>query len=303
VKPDAVGTREGAPGPDARAAGPACTQVLRACEAAAGEPIVANRDITPRGRPGKRVFFIQFASGSKLKLSFSSKGAHARVDLRNAYLRAIPSANFSRIVLHGDHWVASEWIDGTPLSELALSSDLLEQAARLLQAVHRANVHPESGAEEAVMKRVRATLEEKLRLLGTHGMVFREQAAKILDLHGGLARQRRAISLVHGDFAPSNLVLSQGRLYSVDNEDMGLHSPDYDLCRAITMWDEWNGAGERLFAAYAATTGRQLSPRARLFWTLFDLVYRAGYALAQFGERDGFCATRLGQVLELEVGR
>jgi hypothetical protein len=86
-------------------------------------------------------------------------------------------------------------------------------------------------------------------------------------------------------------------LYSVDNEKMRFHVTDYDVCRAVTFWEEWNSSGGRLLDAYSEQSSRRFARQNLYFWGAFDLVYRISYRISSFGEFNEFCVMRLRQLL------
>ena len=110
------------------------------------------------------------------------------------------------------------------------------------------------------------------------------------------------LGLAHGDFSPDNLVLRRNLLFSVDNDKLRLRPLDYDLCRAVSLWDEWNSSGSALFDAYAEISQRNFSPESLFFWGVFDLVYRVSYRIS-LGEDNQFLKQRLRQVLATGVFR
>ena len=92
-------------------------------------------------------------------------------------------------------------------------------------------------------------------------------------------------------------------MYSVDNDKMRLHVTDYDVCRAVTFWNEWNLSGTRFLEAYAKQSSRSLDRKSLLFWGIYDLVYRTSYEICAIGEFNKFCIMRLSEILRTGVFR
>lgn len=136
-----------------------------------------------------------------------------------------------------------------------------------------------------------------LPVLERHGLLSVAQSSAVRDLAEAVMAQDLPITLIHGDFAPANLVLAQDRMVAVDNERLCEHVALFDLCRAANFWDEWNGSGRVLRATYERLSGYKPSGQAMLFWTILDLAYRTSFRLRYFGERSGFCSGRLSELV------
>ena len=274
---------------------------LDICAAEHGATIVACEEITPHARPGKSAHRVQLSDGALLKLSVSDKPLHAEVALRQAYLDAAGPEHFSRILLHGDNWIASEWIEGTVLSEADEPHHFADRAAALLQRIHRAEPLPVAPDPAGLAREVREKLEGNLDGLTRCKVLSGSQARRLLAMRERALEESTAPGLTHGDFAPDNLVIAESRLVAIDNEDMGIHVPEYDLCRAVNFWDESVGFSHLLLRSYEALSRRTLEPEIRCFWTFYDLAYRARWAIDQFGDRDGYCVVRLTHLLQTEL--
>ena len=82
----------------------------------------------------------------------------------------------------------------------------------------------------------------------------------------------------------------------MDNEKLSGHASDYDLCRAVNLWDEWNSSGTTLLDAYNECSRRGVARESLFFWGIFDLAYRISYRIS-LGEFNDFCIRRLRQML------
>jgi thiamine kinase-like enzyme len=267
-----------------------------ACEAKLGEQFSSAKDITSIPNADRAVLLIQFASGLKLKLRIFAQDNYY-FEQNNRLIEALGSANFPRVLCSGEGWVAFEWIPGRTVSQQACSQEIVREAARLLTAIHNAAIEPGAGTAETILKEVRLKLDEKLPVLVSNNIVSVSQSQRVSNLCNSLSAGGLNISLIHGDFSPANLVVHGKDLFAVDNEKMRLHVTDYDVCRAVTFWDEWNLSGCRLLDAYLEASRRTFAVDSLFFWGIFDLVYRISYRLASLSELNEFCVTRLRQIL------
>jgi thiamine kinase-like enzyme len=266
--------------------------------AESGRRIIGLREITTLPVPGKSVFRVSMSDEAKLKLSFCNKFNAQDIERRIESLDAIPSTKATRVLLYGEGWSLSEWVAGTPLSECDISAEIIEQAARLLNEFHRAPVTIADSQREAVLEGVTNRLSHYMGILQEAGLLSALESDWIFSLFDEVSRSELRMSLVHGDFSPANLVLSPTGVFSIDNEHIDLHVADYDLCRAVNLWQENNGLGNQLHAAYESCSSTQMSASSHLFWMLYDLVYEIGWRRKQFKKRSEFGIDRLQLLLQ-----
>lgn len=271
--------------------------ILETCEAALGDEVRSTENIASLPNPDRAVLLVRFASGLRVKLRIA-KLATSRVEPDGGLVERIDFGGFPKVLIRGDGWAASEWIEGNTVAEHGADPEILDKAGHLLAAVHRARIDPVAGAPEAVLDDVRRKLREKLPVVISHGIITGDQSRRVADLGELLAASRVEMSLIHGDFSPSNLVLRGGEPYSVDNDKMTFHASDYDACRAATLWDEWNESGQSLLESYWKHSCRSASPESLFFWSVFDLVCRISYRVSSFGEFNQFCITRVRELLQ-----
>lgn len=270
--------------------------VLDACEAELGEQVRSAEDITSLPHPERAVLLIQFESGLRIKV-FISVPDDGGFERSSRLMEAVGSGNFPRVLIRGDGWAAFEWVEGKTISQEGFSQDIVHRAARLLTAIHCATVEAVAGTPETVLNEVRLKLNERLPVLVSNEIISVAQSRRVTDLCDSLSADSLNLSLIHGDFSPANLVVRGSELYSVDNEKMRVHVTDYDVCRAVTFWDEWNSSGGRLLDAYLEQSSRRFTRQSLFFWGIFDLVYRISYRVSSFGELNDFCVMRLREVL------
>lgn len=256
-------------------------QALKRCENSLNDRISSVTDITSIPVAERVVLRVEFAGGLKIKLVAS--------DYKQEW--ELPPMNVPRALIVDENWAAFEWIDGPTLRQHGLTSDLLSEAARFLAKLHSLEV-PDSPAE--VLERVDLKLKQKLPVLVSNKIISETEHDAIVSL--GRSMAMFDVSLIHGDFSPDNLVVRRAELFSIDNDRVTAHASDYDLVRAVNLWDEWNSSGAALFDAYSECSPRDVAAEHLFFWGIFDLVYRISYRLSR-GETNDFCIKRLRRIL------
>lgn len=277
-------------------------RVLEICETKWNDQIRSIADITSIPSIERLVLLVQFANGLKIKLSVSALD-HNRFEENKRLLSAIGSENFSRVLVSGNGWAAFEWIEGATLRQRGVDDKIVRQAAQLLTTIHNATIDPDAEMAETTLKEVRLKLEEKLSLLVSKKVISDSQSQTVLDLCSSITTDTVNISLIHADFSPDNLVVRGNELYSVDNDKIRHQFTDYDVCRAVSLWDEWNLSGGALLDAYREVSRRSLASESLFFWGTFDLIYRISYRISSAGEFNQFCIDRLRQILTTGVFR
>jgi hypothetical protein len=276
--------------------------ILEICEAEFGQEVRSAEDITSIPRVDKAALLVQFTSGLRIKLCISA-ASDGSLEQSNQFLKKIGSAGFPRVLIRGDGWAAIEWIEGETLSRRRFSQDIMRQAVHLLTGIHTARIKPVTGIPQRILNEVRLNIKQRLPVLVSNGILSDLQSQRVADLGDSISADSLEISLIHGDFSPNNLVVQGKKVYSVDNDKMRLHVTDYDVCRAVTFWNEWNLSGPRFLEAYAKQSSRSLDRESLLFWGTYDLVYRTSYRISALGEFNNFCIMRLSEILRTGVFR
>jgi hypothetical protein len=276
--------------------------ILRNCEMEFGQEVCSAEDITSIPRADKVALLVQFANGLRIKLCIFAAGDWS-LEQGNQYLGKVASGRFPRVLAQGDRWAAMEWIEGETLSRRTASHDVMCQAVSLLTAIHAARIEPAPGIAERIRNEVRLNIKQRLPVLVSNGILSDLQSQRVADLGDATLAGSLDISLIHGDFSPDNLVVQGGQVYAIDNDRVRLHVTNYDICRAVTFWNEWNLSGTRFLEAYAKRSSRSLDPASLLFWGVYDLVYRTSYRISVVGEFNRFCVMRLSETLRTGVFR
>jgi tRNA A-37 threonylcarbamoyl transferase component Bud32 len=144
--------------------------------------------------------------GSVPALIFEDETAHLLA------MSAVPSPheNFKTLLLAGE-----------------ISPDLIAQAATMLACLHRRGVELRNQLEPVFADR---SFFESLRLEPYYLYAAQQQPAATAYLHQLVdATRARAISLVHGDFSPKNMLVHAGRLVLLDQEVIHFGDPAFDV--------------------------------------------------------------------------
>ena len=270
-------------------------QALNRCELVFKDPISSVSDITSIPNAKQVALQVEFASGLKVKLVVGASVQWSFNDFAQ-WLELLPRANVPQVLVVDEQWAAFEWIEGPTLRQHGLNDSLLHEAARFLSKIHSLKTPVPSHGCKEVLSWVHRKLKQKLPVLVWNDIISEEEHDEILNLSRSMSNKTFEISLIHGDFSPDNLVIRGTELWSVDNEKLTGHASDYDLCRAVNLWDEWNSSGTALLNAYNECSGQGIARESLFFWEAFDLVYRISYRIS-LGEFNEFCISRLRQTL------
>lgn len=268
-------------------------QALNRCELVLQDPISSVSDITSIPNARQVALQVEFASGLKVKLVVTGSDHKSFEHLKRTF-ELLP-VNVPRVLIVDKQWAAFEWIEGPTLREHGLNDGLLHEAARFLSNIHSLKI-PEPQASKAVLSGVHRKLKQKLPVLVSNEIISEKERDEILNLSRSMSNKTFEVSMIHGDFSPDNLVIHGTELWSVDNEKLTGHASDYDLCRAVNLWDEWNSSGAALLDAYYKISRRSAAGESLFFWGVFDLAYRISYRIS-LGEVNDFCIRRLRQML------
>lgn len=235
------------------------------------------RTITDLGawRSGRATYRITLDGGREIKArrhQGRTRGARAA-----AFARALGDAGFPAPVAVVDRVTIEEWVDGTPLSELRLTGELVDEAANLLGRLHAVTSLPHlSDLPDRPDRRVRSQQSTAFLWRG-----FDRQLVDLTDAGVLGAAERRRLAtvarrgfppvatrgLTHGDFCATNLVsVRDHALVCVDNEAVGFGFLDEDLARTWCRWPMPAWAWTRFRTRYARWGYPPATPPADLAW-------------------------------------
>lgn len=233
---------------------------LLAALAALGLEPRAWHELSRFGRPPRRrgAYRVELRDGRTVKGRVCLTEADgARVAALQDRLRDLPLPR--RLARHGRVLVEA-WVDGTPVAPDAHDPGLLDDAARLLAAIHRATLEgPPRGGDvgDDPTAALRTTACARLEELRATAVLDDAQAHTLARALAAPPRAAEGTSVVHGDFCAANLVRAHdGRLVVVDNELLDTGPPDYDLGMTWYRWPLDDADAGRFERAYATHAGR-----------------------------------------------
>jgi len=268
-------------------------EALNRCEVITQHPITSVTDITSIPNDKRVALLVEFVDGARVKLVVAPSDEFS---VSSGILKLSPEVNVPRVLAVEKGWAAFEWIEGPTLRQHGLTDSLLHEAARLLLNIHSLKTTPSLATSESVLSHVQYKLRQNLPVLVENKIITEQERDVILNLAHSMYDQKFDISLIHGDFSPDNLVVRGADVFSVDNEKLTDYATDYDLCRAVSLWDEWNSSGSALLESYCEHSGRNVSRNDLVFWGVFDLTYRVSYRIS-LGQFNRFCIQSLRHIL------
>lgn len=244
-------------------------------EVVSAEPVSPLRGL---GHP-RTAFRVDLSDGRRVKLRrLSEVGEAAELE---RLLAALAPIGFPQVLARRARCLVLEWIPGRLLSDEPEAAGWIDAAGALLGRMHR--TCPEGAALPAARP---ATAEldrcdSQLAALVAAKRLTRPEADA---LAGAIVRntpERPTHGIVHGDFAPENLVIdAAGALHAIDNEVVRIGILDLDLARTWSRWPMPGRSWVSFLAAYAAASGRSCDDDALVGWKLRTLVVSAWYRSA-----------------------
>lgn len=266
--------------------------ILSICEKELGAEVCSVQNISPLCYQQKSAFLIRFSDGRAAKLRITeAKGICFETNIK--LVQKIGASNFPKVLIFEDGWTLFDWVEGETILKQGATPGVLDRAGWLLTSIHAARASTDRATRTNILRKVQRKLQQKLPVLVSKHVITAVQSNRIRELGDALSPENLDVRLIHGDFSPANLVVHGNELLSIDNENIRLHVADYDVCRAVAYWDEWNSSGQHLLTSYLQHSGRTLAPESLYFWEVFDLVYRISHRILHFGEFNSFYISRL----------
>ena len=271
---------------------------FEAVAAALGETGFRPRDIRclsvrPAAMAPRASYRVGLACGATVKVRRMESGEAAR---QQQHRRAGLPPGFTRVLARAGAFLIEEWIDGRPLTDAAPAAPLLDQAGRLLAALHAVAAPGEpqgptvAGWADATRARLGTLREAGVLDAATTATLI---AIVTADTPGAEPAHR----LVHTDVCGENLVVTpQGHLYAVDNEHMAIDAPGLDLGRSWYRWGLGDADWVRVRTAYRTAGGPDDAVAHEPFWRIAGTAISACIRLR--GSRTGL-AVPLDRLREL----
>ena len=196
-------------------------------------PLVA---ATPLGAlSASPAFRLQFADGRVLKGRRLRSAMEAE---RIEYiLRCADHPCFPQVLARHHTAILSDWIDGTPLNQVPLTSDLARRCGALHGALHGIPLPPDTPHRPHTGHGSADRLRQGLDQLVQTGLIEEGEARALLALALDYAPATSAVGFVHCDFCSENIVRREsGDLRVVDHDTLTVAAMDYDLGRTWYRW-------------------------------------------------------------------
>ena len=246
-----------------------------------GAEVVSAESVSPLrglGHP-RTAFCVDLSDGRRVKLRrMSEVGEAAELE---RLLAALAPIGFPQVIARRARCLVLEWIPGKLLSDERETTGSIDAAGALLGLMHRTRLE-----EDALPAERPATAEldrcaSQLAALVAAKWLTQPEADSVADAITRTTPECPIHGIVHGDFAPENLVVdASGALHAIDNEVVRVGILDLDLART---WSRWPMAGPTwvsFLAAYAAASGRSGDDEQLVGWKLRTLVVSAWYRAA-----------------------
>lgn len=239
---------------------------------------------------------VTLADGRRVKLR--RLGTPDEVAVLSELLRALAPLGFPQVIARRGRALVVEWVEGRAFADAPATRQAIGSAGRLLGGIHRTAPSrgrplPAPGSAVRELERCDAQLSE----LADAERLSRTEAAAISDAIRGTTPPRPLHGIVHGDFAPENLVVDAGgALRAIDNEAVRVGVLDLDLARVWTRWPLPRRHWEVFLDAYGSAFGRRVADRDLAGWKLRARVLSAWYRVS-FGRAGAEAA--VGRLREL----
>lgn len=247
---------------------------LRA-EVVSAEPVSPLRGL---GHP-RTAFCVDLSDGRRIKLRrMSEVGEAAELE---RLLAALAPIGFPQVIARRARCLVLEWIPGKLLSDGHETTGWIDAAGALLGLMHRTRLEGDALPAERPATAELDRCASQLAALVAAKRLTRPEADAVADAIVRNTPECPIHGIVHGDFAPENLVIdASGALHAIDNEVVRVGILDLDLART---WSRWPMAGRTwvsFLAAYAAASGRSCNDDQLVGWKLRTLVVSAWYRVA-----------------------
>jgi hypothetical protein len=260
--------------------------------------VVALTTLPSRAVRGQNAFRLEYADGRVLKgRSFKNPAEAAEcVELS----RHLDVGTFPPTIAHAGTGVLSVWIEGRPLAVADCGAALVERCGRLLALIHTTRLDPaDCQRAAAAVARDLPSLGREIDELVARGVLDARQAARAAGIAAEYEPAERATGLVHDDFCAENMVVDgEGRLWVVDNENVGLGALDFDLARTWYRWPLAPALRAAFYRGYAEHRPLDSFRAHFWFWAISALVGSAAFRLRVHDDGIAVPCRRLDDLLQ-----
>jgi aminoglycoside phosphotransferase (APT) family kinase protein len=271
---------------------------LRSLIATVGTPLLAAEEIGTRAEGDRRrAYRLRFADGSTLK------GRRYPSIERAAVVWRIHQGDAARLlaraVAHDGDAMLEDWVAGESLATAPVSERHLQEAGRMLGALHTCpvpSVADLSFEPFDVQVWARKTVES-VDILQRRALLSLGHAEALSAIATSERPADVPAGIVHRDLCPTNLLVTTGgRLVSVDNGTMTIGSRDHDLCRVWYRWPMTANERAAFNAGYGEHRASGLPDRPSRFWATVVIVNSARTRLALSEASAAAALMRLDEV-------
>ncbi len=222
----------------------------------------------------KATFRIALADGRLLKVRRVARPG--KVWRAARLVRALAHPQVTQMRCLANRIAVEEWVEGAPLSALALDEQRVHGAADLLAALHAtASIGEQAVLDSRRTHALRRRAERQLRGLKDASLVTAAEGAALIRILRERDPQEAVFGLIHNDFCGENIIeQSDGRLVAIDNEGVRLSFLDFDLARTWYRWDLPEPHWAR-FASRYARHGRVPPGEPTIFWRIAAVLKSA----------------------------
>jgi aminoglycoside phosphotransferase (APT) family kinase protein len=247
-----------------------------------GAEVVSAEPLSPlrgHGRP-RTAFRISLSDGRRVKLRRMKE--IERASELERLLEALAPIGLPQVLARRDHALALEWVPGTSFAAEAETPERVAWAARLLGRLHRtASFAGEILPAERPATEELASMDRQLAELVGANRLTEGDAVALGNVSHARTPPRPLHGIVHGDFAPENLVVDpSGALRVVDNEAVHVGILNLDLARVWSRWPMEAARWRAFLTAYESASGRRCRDDDLIGWKVRTLVLSAWYRTA-----------------------
>lgn len=241
-------------------------------------------------------FRLQLEDGRLLK---GRRLPTATQAVRTEYiLHCVDHPAFPKVLARHQTAILTNWVDGTPLDRMPLTTDLARRCGALQGLLHSIPLPRDNPYTPRTGHRSESGLRQGLEQLARAGRLDPDEAQALLELAVRHAPASGTVGFIHGDFCGENIVLADaGDLYVIDSDAVAVDALDYDLGRTWYRWPMPASLREAFLAGY--DSGRSCRDFVTHFpyWAIAATLAGAVFRLRQQPQATAAPVSRLRHLL------